>query len=106
MLEVGFEPRYPASETTLQLFPGPSIQQILVDHLLYDRSVIGTEDTNKIDRVLFQRRVRLAFSLPERFGSEETFFNEDDAPDFPGVTPSVSIPPLTGPGARLLATAM
>ena len=50
--------------------------------------------------------MRLAFSLPERFGSEETFFNEDDAPDFPGVTPSVSIPPLTGPGARLLATAM
>lgn len=50
--------------------------------------------------------MRLAFSLPERFGSGETFFNKDDAPDFPSVTPSVSIPPLTGLGALLLATAM
>ena len=66
MVEAGFEPRYPASGTVLRLFPEPqevennvSIWQIFIDHVLYDRSVIGTEEikVNKIDRVLFQRHV-------------------------------------------------
>lgn len=110
MLEAGFEPRYLASGTCTAVIPRATHPTGYLTAYcttgLCDRNW-GDEHNRQGPFPKMWVNVRLAFSLPEWFGSEETFFNKDDALRFPlSVTLHVSIPPLNGPWALMLATAI